>query len=403
MDTYPPFHFERVVVVSRSELGSVSQVEANKGKKNLGFVADWRKNEVLNAFLENRGQTVRPGFSWVGLKKGEELSVHQHPVNSIICIASGEVQSIGEYEGLLKAGDVIAVPSGHRHGFIGAGEDGFFGISIQLEQRGLYEKIDDPLVRFCDQTEEDFNYQRIHSRDAEGNTNFGLSPDVVVEHAQQPLTPFQQLEKVNSEYILEFESNPLFAYLDAHAHSVHVRERFLDTIQVWSNYFQKMVMVRSAHVHANTSDPFSNLAIQHLREEFDHNTTLAVARGSKLQKVWDPVLEALCQWFVSQMAIRDNIDIVLMVHKVLENCGVVFFRMASGAFVDYKVFLDVHKEEDGKHTQMGDKILKTTINLLSVEQDEYKRLLGLLKETWGMVQALFVRMKELTESYTKIL
>lgn len=63
---------------------------------------------------------------------------------------SGSLASHHGREIELGEGDIIVIPTGSRHGFVGAGPNGFWGISIQFESLALYEDLDSPLVTFIE-------------------------------------------------------------------------------------------------------------------------------------------------------------------------------------------------------------------------------------------------------------
>ncbi len=58
--------------------------------------------------------------------------------NVVVSITKGEATSTGEYKGALKEGDILVVPVGHQHGLVGAGEDGFSGITIHFVSKGTF-------------------------------------------------------------------------------------------------------------------------------------------------------------------------------------------------------------------------------------------------------------------------
>lgn len=76
-----------------------------------------------------------------------------------------------------------------------------------------------------------------------------------------------------------------------------MRHRLLDCIQVFSDYFQKVVMLR--YVFCDNLK-FIAVAQQHLSEEYGHNITLKQDRSHR-PTIWDPLLEASCAWFVWKM------------------------------------------------------------------------------------------------------
>ncbi len=53
-----------------------------------------------------------------------------------------------------------------------------------------------------------------------------------------------------------------------------------------------MVLARTALVNtAAGNERLAKLTQEHFREELGHDSSLARARGNKLKKIWDPILE----------------------------------------------------------------------------------------------------------------
>jgi len=71
----------------------------------------------------------------------------------MIIITSGKARLTGDNPCVVTEGDIICVPRNTKHGFIGDGPNGFWGLSIQFEERGLYEEPDKALVMFDEQTD----------------------------------------------------------------------------------------------------------------------------------------------------------------------------------------------------------------------------------------------------------
>ena len=88
----------------------------------------------------------------------------------------------------------------------------------------------------------------------------------------------------------EYENNLLMQLLKSNLiQEKHIRERLLDCIQVFSDYFQKVVMLR--YIFSDNSK-FSSVTHQHLNEEYGHNTFLNQDRHYR-PSVWDPILGLL--------------------------------------------------------------------------------------------------------------
>src|SRR6185312_5101589 len=87
-------------------------------------------------------------ISWGYLEPGETLGVHVHPTESLIVVATGQGRILGDLEADITDGDVVLIPGGCRHGFVGAGAHGYWALSIQFEGSGLYEDPSRPRSRF---------------------------------------------------------------------------------------------------------------------------------------------------------------------------------------------------------------------------------------------------------------
>lgn len=157
------------------------------------------------------------------------------------------------------------------------------------------------------------------------------------------------------------------------------RERLLDLIQTLSNYFQKVVLLRSVLSEHN---PFSASALEHLKEEFCHNEQLMKERKCKLP-AWDPIVEATCSWFTWKMFTTNDEEKIVLIHFVLETSGSIFFKTAHHIMEKYMMteYFKIHSVADEHHEQMGIDLLK---NLPSAK---YEQLMTLQKQAWSIFMA----------------
>lgn len=132
-------------IITRDSIPSINSITVDNVVHNLGILKDFRKHDLLRKYLPEAG---RLSISWVRLKKDEMLDIHQHPTTSMIIITCGQVEVCGDLKTLIKEGDIVLIPAGSLHGFIGRGEEGFWGLSLQFEGNGLYENIEEPRVNF---------------------------------------------------------------------------------------------------------------------------------------------------------------------------------------------------------------------------------------------------------------
>ena len=170
----------------------------------------------------------------------------------------------------------------------------------------------------------------------------------------------------------------------------HNRARLLDCIQVFSDYFQKTVMLRSVFCENTQYRP---VVQDHLKEEFGHNTDLARDRHYR-NPVWDPVLEATSAWFAWNMLAMDNDEKTVVVHLVLESSANVFFVAADKVMQSYGEtdFFHIHADLDEGHEKMG-------IDLIREQTPaRYLRLIEVQRQSWDILNTACNRMAELTRS-----
>lgn len=338
-------------IVRRVEIPAVYTVEVEGRTHRLGVLKDFRKDERLRAFVP---PTTHASIAWVRLEKDEVLEVHTHPVRSLILVTEGSGRTLGDLEVNLSAGDAVLVPSGAKHGFVGT-HDGFWGITVQFEPRGLYEDLDDPWVTFI--------------------------PNGAQSAA---LAPLEGLLALNAELAERYAAHPVFALAKAgQLKSADARQRFVDCLSVWSGYFQKMLAARSEFTR---SPEFLHLAQLHQAEEAGHDASLA--RGGETTAIFDPELEALSTWFVHQMAILGDVERTVLMHLVVEGAATIFYRqMASHLLSDgTREHFEQHAGVDERHEKMALEALRAT------HLGDCAQLEVVVQKGWAMMRALLARM-----------
>jgi len=346
-----------VELVRRDDVPSMRTIVVDGVEHWLGHVKDFTKNSSLAEFLPKDN---RISMAWVRLEAGEELTPHVHPVPSMILIVEGSARTTGEKQVLMNAGDALLVPQRKPHGFIGLPPNGFWGLSVQFDSRGLYEDIEDPWATFL-----------------AGEQSTGIAENQI-----------EQLFKKNEEYMERFDKHRLFVLIrNGLLNNPPARRRFLDCFQVWSNYFQKMILNRVVTLQ----DPaFEDLAWLHLKEELGHNRDLAKSR-SDLQPVFDPVLEGVCAWFPSKIGMLGDLEKVVLVHLVVEASAVFFYKHVQPAMgtTDAKRHFDSHKSTDEAHVEMGYAFLR------KVSSADWPRLFEIQRQGWAMLMAVMGRVADL--------
>ncbi len=346
-----------VKIISRKDIPSLHSASIEGKTYYLGILKDFRKHPDLANFIP---EDSRLSMSWVHLGVDEVLKTHIHPVKSLILVCSGELNLVGDIEASVKEGDAILIPPLCSHGLIGSGEKGFWGISIQFEQRGLYENPDEPLAQFL--------------------------PEPTISSSQTALKKktFSDLLYQSSENCLLFSKNPLFVFLqDPHSNAELLRDKFLNYFQVWSSAFQKMVLAREVFCH---NPRFKALTRSHLEEEFGHDQKLQSDRLDKTE-VWDPTLDALCSWFPWKILSLDEYAKTVLVHLVVEASATVAYANIPLSFGDSinSDHFSHHNTVDGDHSKMGVEFLE------DLSSEEYAYLHQVQQEGWDVLNKIFER------------
>ena len=347
-----------VAIVRRADVPSIHSVLVDGREHTLGILKEFWKNETLFSFLP---KDSRVAIAWVHLDAGEALDPHVHPVDSMILICAGKVKTTGDLEAEMLEGDVMLVPKGRKHGFVGAGDQGFWGLSMQFDARGLYEDLADPWASFASPA---------------GARSDHATGDAVA-----------MLLARNEEYLDAFAKHRLFTIAErGHFANPEIRKRFLDCFQVWSNYFQRMVQARAA---LSDTGPHADLAHAHLEAELGHNVQLAKATRGRC--VWDPLLESTCAWFPWRITTTSDVGRLVLVHLVVEGSATIFYKKMAPHIPDPESgeHFGNHLRADDGHMQVGVEVLQRS---KIANADE---LLEIQRQGWEMLRAMFGRIADL--------
>ncbi|MGO4617471.1 cupin domain-containing protein [Nocardia sp. 2YAB30] len=333
-------------VIERDSLTEITSVVVDEAVHNIGLLKDFHQNPTLKDFVP---ELARLSLSWVRLLPGEELSVHEHPTKSMIIVAEGNGRAIGDITRDIRSGDIVVVPPGSKHGFVGAAPSGFWALSIQFEGDGLYENPDTPRVAFVDDR-----------------------PDVAAIRAE------------NDRYLHEYRNNALVRLIgDIDAQPPEVRSGLLDHLQGWSDAFQRVIAARVVGENDSSARP---LADEHLAEELGHNVLLAEIRDNRPAQ-WDPVIAAASSWFVDRMASSSTVERTVLSHLVLEGSGLVFHAAGLSSFSASRYF-QLHDSADAEHLEMGYRALAQRRDWTPAEVAE------VLTKGWKMMHLLSDRIAE---------
>lgn len=345
---------DTVSIISRTDIPAINTIEKDGKIETLGELRDFRWHDTLKNFLPSE-ETA--SFAWVKLMPGEILRPHVHSTASMMVCYRGQGEFIGENSRMLNEGDVIAVPAFCLHGIKGCGSEGLWALSIQFGH-GLYTDPKNPRTTF-------------------------LEDDCT----------FESLLALNNSRIENFKQCRFLKMLtDGTLNNPQKRQRYVDALQIWSNYNQDLLLARQG----TTSDTlFAPIFLQHMSEEVGHDQVHA-ERGehftSPTSLSEDPIIEAIANWFICQMFRKDNIEKTALIHLVIENGSDIYHRIARPilkATVNDHYF-ELH-EADTEHA----KIALHLLNHLSAAQ--YKELHQLIKKGWNMLACMTDRICQLVD------
>src|SRR5689334_8819824 len=189
-------------IVKRETIPPIATVEQGGKVHSLGELRDFRWSDQLRDFMP---ATSEFSISWVQLKHGETLEPHVHPIQSMMVVYAGSGEMLGDLQRAIGEGDVIVVPPGRSHGFVG-GRDGLSALSIQFGD-GLYTEPESPRVVFSDK-----------------------------ENSLQGLLAY------NQKRLDEFVKGSIFELLtDGTLEDPRKRKVYLDTLQIWIDGNQRLL------------------------------------------------------------------------------------------------------------------------------------------------------------------
>lgn len=350
-----------VSVIGRDSIRAIRSVTVNGQLHQLGEHRDFRRHSILERFLPDEG---RHSFSWVRLRDGEILDNHEHPTKSMIIVCRGSARLTGDTEQILNEGDVVCVPAGKKHGFhTGPGQE-FHGVSIQFEGEGLYENEIKPRVKFM------------------ATVN----------------GPYAELDRVNESLLEQHSRNTLFRLFETGIlrNDEMKRKRFMESLYVWSRYFQKILFARQAFC---TDENLLPLYADHLRDEFGHDELLK-NQNNLNGEAYDPLLEAASLWFLNKMLSADEAEKIVIVHMVIESSGHLFGEATKVLFAPTQPqdnsYFEVHAEADEDHSAIGRPYLQR------LPPDAYPKLIETCRQAWEQMDIVHERIAAMTMADTPL-
>jgi hypothetical protein len=196
----------------------------------------------------------------------------------------------------------------------------------------------------------------------------------------------QDLIDVNRQRIEKFLNTPIMLLLnDKILETDQNKEIFLATLQVWSNYFQRIMYARQAFCF---EEPYMSLFRLHLEEEFGHDILLQKEHTSGLV-IEDNYIDAAGMWFLNKMLSSSNLEKLIIVNLVLESCGDVFYNKVFPFFEANMRksggFFQIHALADEHHSEVGKELLSHHSSAT------YSQLIKILNESWDMLEIILDR------------
>jgi len=218
-------------------------------------------------------------------------------------------------------------------------------------------------------------------------TNNGKRDMYNETHIENKKESLYQQQALNLQ---KFENSNLLEFLStSELEKKEIRDKILNCIQTFANYFQKIVMLRNIF----TNNPvFSLMARAHLNEELGHDDILMKERDNK-NSSFDPILDSAMAWFCWKMMGLNDLEKTVLMHWVLETSAYCFFAKAKAIFVRYEEmeYFKIHSEADEEHKNINPAFL----NELRLE--EYASLETVLAQGWAVMTAACDRIVELVD------
>ncbi len=350
-----------VKIIRRADIPTISELIIDGENKQLGAHQDFRRLADLANFIP---ENSRLSMAFVSLKPGQELETHVHPISSMIIILNGHGIVQGDLNGPIQKNDIVLVPPGCRHGFIGTGPGGFEGLSIQFENHGLYE-----------------NHSQILAKFESKNPSYAA-------HQALPEMTFDMLKTSNFELNEAFSKSSIFNLMrEGFFTTQKRRDRFMGYLAIWSRQFQKTLYLRSGLCEDQRVEAQFR---QHLQEEFNHD--LEISRGLELAALVNDfeVLEH-ASWFSSKIKTATTAESIVIVHQCAETAAATFYSIAP-QFIDPAAENSHFKQ----HTLLDDAHKSVGLEILSNESvDSLNNLMKVQSESWFALQSMFDRIAHL--------
>ena len=118
-------------VIPREEMEDIySPVHA--ASKDAITLKAFNDHKSISRFCsKNIGQL---SMKWLHLKPGQEVKIHDHPVDTLMIVTRGQGALIGDLEQKIFEGDSVLIPSSKKHGVITTDDKGLWALSFRFNE-----------------------------------------------------------------------------------------------------------------------------------------------------------------------------------------------------------------------------------------------------------------------------
>lgn len=293
-----------VKIIKIDDIDAINSISENGKTIDIGSYRSLQNHPNLKCFFDSEKKL---SIAFTQLSSGQELPVHQHPMESLIIVINGEGEYFGEFNSKIKKGDIVIVPKNSDHGF--KSDKGMECISVQNDGEPIYKNDGTKRAEFNMSV-----YDFLLEENNKNNNNFAT----ICREIKQNINLFGD----------EFKGT-LFGY-----------------IKRWSETFQTLLFLRQANT---TNEELKIIFEQHMEEEIGHHKYL-----ESYDYVFNENMEGFCAWFESQMSKVNDFEKTILMHMVLELAGTTFSSLIGGdENSSVGSYIDLHSDLDEDHSLMG--------------------------------------------------
>lgn len=315
--------------------------------QTMGFRHVLNGQPHLLKLLPNSAEAI---FAELEISLHKEVLFYPEADSTLLFITQGTAKITGSETHVLTTGQIAQIPANHNYGISNVGDNDLKILQIKFAETNFSATIEHQL------TTQHYSYE-------------GLM--------------------VHNEKLLEKVLNNSFFTLcrDEKLKEPQFRQRFLDNVQICSNFFSDMMFLRQATCQDKR---YQGMFWEHLSEEFGHQKLLEARK--EINAVTDAILHATSSWFCYQMLVLDNIEKAALVHLTLEVGGFYYHSWAKDKLNSQMQsdYFNIHSEADDDHAKMAKELLK------DLSSEKYQRIYQVVENGWNMIDAMTSRVGFLT-------